>query len=402
MEQKKDTENSATDSQIDASKTQTQTKAEKNKYIYDRQQKAFLLTLNNPEIYGYTHDSIIDIVHSKFKSVVYWCMCAEKGTCYHIHVYILLSKKKRWSSVQNAFKHGHLESEVKGSPQQCRAYIRKEGKKFESKAETNYPTTFYEEGSIPSFFLTNDRVEMLQQIHNMIENGEKPEQIFEKSLVLRQYESIIRKQFFAKRFSETPPIRDVTIIWHLGLSGSGKSYSYVKLCEKYGASEVYFASDFTNSCSALLDEYTGEPYLFIDEVKMDSFKYGYLLQLLQGYRTPIHARYSNVYSLWKQIDITSIFTPSDIYDGMVDILHRSTDSKYQLLRRITSYVYHWQDDQGNFHAYEQPAQEFISFEDIRARALGDSTGFIPTDDIKTPFETEADNNSEQSKMPFED
>lgn len=397
MEQEKETENKVTDSQTSPPESKDNAKAEKTekKYVYDRQQKSFFLTLNNPAEHGYSHDNIIDIVHAKFKSVVYWCMCDEKGDCYHTHVYILLSKKKRWSSVQRAFNHGHIEEKTQGSPQECRAYIRKEGKKHQGKAETNFPDTFYEEGSIPSFFLSNDRVDMLEQIQEMIDNGERPEQIFEKSLVFRQYESIIRKQFFAKRFSETPPLREVKVIWHLGASGSGKSYSYVKLCEEHGASEVYYASDFTNSCSALLDGYSAEPYLFIDEVKTDSFKYGYLLQLLQGFRAPIHARYNNVYSLWTQVDITSIFTPSEIYDAMVDLGNRSVDSKEQLLRRISCYVYHWKDQEGNFHTYEQPAEDFLSFEDIRKRALGNVAEFIPIDDSDTPFDVEQDNHSKQ-------
>ena len=74
------------------------------KYIYDKQQKAFFLTIQNPSDYGLTHDEIIDIIHKKFKNVIYWCMCDEKGSTYHTHVYILLAKKKRWSAVVNAFK----------------------------------------------------------------------------------------------------------------------------------------------------------------------------------------------------------------------------------------------------------------------------------------------------------
>ena len=355
-------------------------------YIYDMQSRAFFLTINNPIEKGLSHDEIIDIIHKKFKNVIYWCMCDEKGSTYHTHVYILLAKKKRWSAVVNAFKkHAHLEESVKGSPQQCRAYLRKEGQKHKKKAETNFPETFYEEGEIPSFFVSNDRVEMLEQIEEMIESGMRPEEIFEKSLVFRQFENIIRKQFFAKRFAKTPPIRDVSIIWHLGASGSGKSFSYVKLCEEHEPDNVFYASDFANNCSALLDNYEAQEYLFIDEVKPDSFKYGYLLQLLQGYRTPIHARYSNVYSLWKQIDITSIFTPQDIYEGMVDVHNRSKDSLYQLTRRITKYVYHWKTDDGQYHSYEIPATEFVSYEDLVRRATG-SDGFTPLDaDSDMPF-----------------
>jgi hypothetical protein len=239
-------------------------------------------------------------------------MCDEQGTCYHTHVYILLSKKKRWSAVQKAFAHSHIENKVMGSPQECRAYIKKECVKHKDKAETNFPDTFYEEGELPTVYLSNDRVAMLEQIESMLNDGLRPEQIMEQSIVFRQYESLIRKHFFSKRFSETPPLRDVSVVWHLGSSGSGKSHSYLALCEQYGTDEVYYASDFSNSCTALLDSYQAEKCLFIDEVKVDSFKFGYLLQLLQGYRTPIHARYNNVYSLWNEIHITSIFTPHDI------------------------------------------------------------------------------------------
>lgn len=381
MEEKIPTQDSQESKQLDVSSDESK---KETKYVYDKQQKAFFLTIQNPSDYGLTHDEIIDIIHKKFKNVIYWCMCDEKGSTYHTHVYILLSKKKRWSAVVNAFKkHAHLEESVKGSPQQCRAYIRKEGQKHKKKAETNFPETFYEEGEIPQFFISNDRVEMLEQIEEMIQSGMRPEEIFEKSLVFRQYESIIRKQFFAKRFAETPPIRDVSVIWHFGASGCGKSFSYVRLCEEHDADNVFYASDFANNCSALLDNYEAQEYLFIDEVKPDSFKYGYLLQLLQGYRTPIHARYSNVYSLWKQIDITSIFTPQDIYEGMVDVHNRSKDSLYQLTRRITKYVYHWKTDDGEYHSYELDAKDFVSYDDLQRRAEG--TDFSkPTE--PTPFD----------------
>ena len=310
-------------------------------------------------------------------------MCDEQGSCYHTHVYILLSKKKRWSACQKAFEHGHIETDVKGSPQECRDYLRKEGKHAD-KAETSVEGSFYEEGELPEYQLSGDRTYMLVQIDDMIESGMKPEEIMEKSLVFRQYESIIRKQFFTKRFRETPPLRDVKVIWHIGASGSGKSYTYVRLCEKYGADDVYFASDYANSCTALFDSYSAEHYLFLDEVKADSFKYGYLLQILQGYRTPIHARYANVYSLWTEIHITSVLTPHDVYEGMVGIDNRSKDSEYQLFRRITQYVFHWRTDDGVFHEYEISASEWKSYQDLVCRATG--SDFVPIDDdAEVPF-----------------
>jgi hypothetical protein len=360
-----------------------------SKYFYDKQQKNFFLTLNNPLEYGYTHDVIIDAIHAKFKNTLYWCMCDEQGSTYHTHIYILLSKKKRWSAVQNAFKHSHIETQVHGSPQQCRAYIRKEGDRYSDKAETNFPDTFYEEGNIPSFVISSDRQEMLQQIGDMLDSGMRPSEILQLSVAFMPYDSIIRKSFFLKQYANTPPLREITVVWHLGASGSGKTYSYVNLCEEHGADSVFYASDFSNSCTALLDNYQAEPFLFIDEVKPDSFKYGYLQQLLQGYRTPIHARYANVYSLWDQVDISSIYTPLELYNGMVEMETRSIDSLTQLTRRITKYVYHWKTDHGEFCSYELPACEFISYEDIRQRAEGISSDFKPLNDEPTPFQEES-------------
>ncbi len=377
----------------------SQPKPKQKEYVYDKQEKSFFLTLNNPKTYGYDHDKIIDIVHAKFKNVIYWCMCDEQGTTYHCHVYILLSKKKRWSAVCNAFPHAHIETSVKGSPEQCRAYIRKEGKFSKEKIETNFPDTFYEEGTIPDFYISSDRTEMLLQIESMLDSGMTPSEILNKSLVFRQYESLIRKQYFAKRFEETPPHRKIKVTWHLGASGSGKSYTYVELCNTYSPELVYYASDFTNACSAMLDTYEAQPYLFIDEVKTDSFKYGYLLQLLQGYRTPIHARYSNVYSLWKEVHITSIFTPRDVYEDMVGVGQRSTDSFYQLERRITNYVYHWKTDDGQYHSYEIPASEYTSYDDLKKRAEGTlATDFVPLE-TASPFD-ELD--PPQDKLPFDE
>lgn len=348
---------------------------------YDKQSRSFLITINNPIEKGFTNENIIELIHEKFPTRIYWCMVNEIGDAGtpHVHIFVYLSRKRRWSAVMNIFQHqAHLESEVRGTPQQVRAYLRKEGDKHKEKAHTQIEGSFYEEGELPKFNVTGDRNSILSYIEEQIEEGKRPEDIMSQSLILRQFESLIRKAFFAKRFKETPPLREVTVTWHLGESGSGKSYSYVTLC-KNNPEEVYYASDFANSCTAMLDTYAAERILFIDEVKIGSFKYEYLLQLLQGYRTPIHARYCNVYSLWDEIHITSIYSAHDIYEGMVDINNRSVDSEYQLLRRISYYVYHWKTDDGVYHEYKIPASEYTSLEDLRQRAMG-SDGFVSVDD----------------------
>lgn len=354
----------------------------KTEYVYDRQTKAAMITINNPETYNMSHDEIIHIMHTKFKHLVYWCMCDEQGSCYHTHVYFLLSKKRRHSVLRRLFPHAHIE-EAKGSPQQCRDYLLKEGDKFKDKAETKIEGTFYEEGEIPKVILSNDRTQMLKQIEELLNDGMRPSEIFNLSITFRQYEKIIRDHFFQKRFEETPPLREIKVYYHMGASGSGKSYSYVKLCEKYGADNVCFCSDTSNNCTAFLDKYEAQQVLFIDETKKNSFNFAYILQLLQGYRTPVHCRYSNCYSLWNEVHITSIYEPHDLYEGMVDYNNRSVDSEYQLLRRITYYVYHWKTEDGEYHAYEIPASQYTNYQDLIYMATHD--GFRPVSNENNPF-----------------
>ena len=86
----------------------------------------------------------------------------------------------------------------------------------------------------------------LQTIEQLVEHGLTPTAIMAEDIRLRREEALIRKAYFAKRYRETPPLREVKVVWHIGESGSGKSYTYVKLCEKFGDDNVYFFTDYAN------------------------------------------------------------------------------------------------------------------------------------------------------------
>lgn len=350
------------------------------KESYDRQSVQFILTLNNPIDYGYTHEEIKKIIHQKFKHVIFYCMAdeiAETGTP-HTHLYIFLAKKKRWSAVQRAFPHVHIETEVRGTPQQVVAYIKKESHK--EKSHTKVEDSYEQWGELPAVLPTANKNEILLQIESLIAEDLKPEEIMSRSILFRQHESIIRKSFFARRYAGTPPKRDVKVYWHVGVSGSGKSYTYVKLCEQYGTDEVFITSDFTNKCSALMDGYQAEKILFIDELKQTQdgnggIPYSMLLQMLQGYKVQLHARFSNVFSLYEEVHITSIFTPDEIYGSMVEQQNQKVDSLYQLMRRITKIIYHYKDEQG-FHTFEMPPDEFTTYIDLKEKAQPENKDFV--------------------------
>ena len=53
----------------------------------------------------------------------------------------------------------------------------------------------------------------------------------------------------------------------------------------------------------------------------------------------LHARYANVWALWREIYITSVLSPEELYAIMVPFELRATDSIWQMLRRINDITY---------------------------------------------------------------
>lgn len=97
----------------------------------------------------------------------------------------------------------------------------------------------------------------------------------------------------------------------------------------------------------------------------------------------IHCRYSNCITLWNEVHITSIFSPEDIYAGVVSRENQGKDTIKQLLRRITKYVYHYKVGD-EYKAYELAGDQYIDFDDLKRRATG--TEFMQIDDEDIPFD----------------
>lgn len=351
----------------------------------DKQRTQFLLTFNNPADYGYTLEKIQSILQEQFQGLKYYCVSFEhaptSGTP-HFHLYFVC-RKVRFSVVQRRLPHAHIEQEVKGTPQQVRDYIKKESENIsdEKKASLNQ---FIEWGEIPTP-PTFDRQNILEDAERMINEGKSLTEILGTSILFRNHESVIRKTFFAKRFSETPIVRDLKFYYHIGQSGTGKSFTYVQLCDQYGEDNVYITSDYSNKGTAAFDFYMGESIVILDELKPYSIPYGMLLVLTDKYRQPIHCRYANTYTLYKYIHITSIYPPEKLYSSMADT-DKKDDPITQLLRRITAVIYHYKDNNGNYCTFEVPGSDYTSYEDLVLKAHAETHGFTdiePDDEI--PF-----------------
>ena len=195
---------------------------------------------------------------------------------------------------------------------------------------------------------------------------------------------MIKDAFYRKRFKETPSVRSVKVIWHFGEPGSGKTYTYKQLVDEYGEDNVYFITDYENGG---FDFYNGQAILCLDEFR-GQFKFSFLLNILDVYKSQIHCRYSNCFSLWNEVHIFSVLPPEKVYEKMVSE-NREIDNFGQLLRRLDFLVYHWKDGKG-YHKFELSKEKYVDYEDLKLRALFPENYRAPiephiVDEVEVPF-----------------
>lgn len=335
--------------------------------------KSWFCVLNNPqEIYsGEPCDIAETVLEAWIKdkptrtAAVAYCISADG--LIHLHMVLEDTNKARFSAIKRAFPKAHIEP-TRGRKEQAEDYINKRGK-FEEKGEQVVYIARY--GEIKGFQGSRREFEVIEEL---IEQGYTPRQIENMSFGYRRYSKMIREAFFDKRSKETPYFREVRCIWHVGDSGSGKSYTMVRLKEHVGEENIYLVSDYETGG---LDMYNGEPILFLDEFR-GQIRYSVLLTMLQGYKAQIHARYSNVIGLWSEVHITSVLPPEKVYSNMVSE-NREIDTIKQLYRRITCIVYHWKDKSGGYHEYDIPMSEYKDYESLKYAALDgfEDAGGVP-------------------------
>lgn len=302
-------------------------------------------------------------------------ICVSAGGLYHAHV-ALYGNLTTLKNVSRIMYDSHIEPQL-GGKKELVGYLTKEPPYDESGE-----TVLYTYGLENIQDRQGNRSD-LEEIQEMLDSGMTPNEIMRVDIKYRRNERIIRGAFFDKRFCETPIKRDVRVFWHTGESRTGKSYTCKKLAEKYGEENIYLMSDYNIGG---LDTYMGEKILFMDEFK-GGIPFQVLLDYLEGYRKQIHCRYSNAYALWNEVHITSIYPPDEVYELMTNGVNRKRDSIKQLLARIDTITYHFQEN-GEYKTFSIPAAEYIDYKNLKQRALGDKDGFVPVDIDKIFFNKE--------------
>lgn len=264
------------------------------------------LTINNPLQHSMTHDEI-KVNLSKFKNCIYWCMCDETGEngTYHTHIYFQCSDGAKFSTVKKRFPSAHIEY-VKGTAQENRDYIRKEGKYLgTAKAETNHPDTFEEYGTMPverGYKKEND----LADLFDMMKEGMSIYEIVQECpQYLLQTDKLERAMLMIRQEVVKTTWRDLEVAYIWGPTGTGKT-RYVM--EMYGYDKVYRVTDYEHP----FDGYQGQDIICFEEFR-SSLRIEDMLKYLDGYPVEFPARYSNKQALFHKVFIISNIDLKDQY-----------------------------------------------------------------------------------------
>ena len=160
------------------------------------------------------------------------------------------------------------------------------------------------------------------QFRNIYDNIDEPKR---RNLLLKELETSW-KNYLQKRKYEMET-KNVKVIFIEGKAGSGKSTFAKNLAVNQKKS--YCVSSSSND---VLQDYTCEDYLILDDLRDDTFSFVDLLKLLDNFViSSVKSRYSNKLFLGEYIVITSAKPLYEWYLG-------TTEERQQLFRRISLFV----------------------------------------------------------------
>lgn len=342
----------------------------------------YLAELSNKEICDTVLSMWCNSKPGRIGAVAY---CVSELGLHHLHMVLEVgnshSDRFTYKAIQKIYGvKFHIEP-TRGSKSEAEDYIYKRGK-FAEKGEQVLEVSV--SGDIKG---NQGNRSDLAAVENMIAQGMTPNEIMDVSITLRRYEKMIKDAYYRKRDLETPFVRDVKVYYHVGETGTGKTFQSSIQINELGADRVYFTKDYENG---FMDNYSGQEILWLDEYR-GQLKYATFLSILDVYKTQLHARYSNVLMLWKEVHITSVLSPEAIYENMINSSrYANLDTYGQLKRRIDTVIYHYKNEKNEYCQYQQKASEYKDYETLKGLALGtcDEHGWSTVSD------------GEQMKLPF--
>lgn len=319
----------------------------------DTRCRKWMVTINNPVDKGFDHDRIRTTL-AGIKNLDYWCLCDEVGGktgTHHTHIVLYRSTALRFSALQKIFPPGSQLDNLRGTVQQARDYVRKEGKYAGTeKEETNLKETFEESGEVPEE-RQGQRTD-LTVLYDLIKDGNSNYEILEHNPGYMSRLETIDKVRETLRFEEFRSKRrlELEVCYWYGEPGTGKTSGVLDL---YGDANVYIISDYRHPW----DGYMGQ-----DIVLFDDFDSGYvlindLLRWLDVYPLALPCRYNNKVACYTKV----YFTSNKPFDQLYKCIQTEDHSVWNAFCR-------------RFHKFREYTQsgykEFVSFNAYMDFVLG--------------------------------
>ena len=269
-------------------------------YANNTQSRKWNIVINNPLTHGLTIEMIIELLY--LFNPDYFCLAAEissTGT-YHIHIFLYSSSPIRFGTVKKRFPTAHIEP-AKGSCQENRDYIRKEGKwAGTEKAETRVEGTFQEFGTMPN--ASDEKSPKMAQLIRYIKDGLSNLDIIgiDPSYAFKTREiDLLRQQLLEDRY--TKENRKVIVHYIFDDSGTGKTRS---IYEKHPASDICRITNYPAKGNVQFDAYKGQPVLVFEEFH-SQIPIAAMLNFLDIYPVMLPARYYDRVACFTTVYITS-------------------------------------------------------------------------------------------------
>lgn len=318
----------------------------------DTRARKWQLTINNPIEKGYTHEVLKELLNNLPK-IKYWCMSDEVGEngTYHTHIYFYLDEAIRFSTLQNRFNGAHFEM-VKGTSQQNRDYVFKEGKwEKDKKKETNLSDTHEEFGDVPieRQGARND----LYDLYDMIKQGMTNYEILESEpAYMMNIDKIERARQIIKEEKYKNEFRMLNVNYIYGETGVGKTRG---IMEMYGYANVFRVTDYQHP----FDNYKGQETIIFEEFR-SSLKIQDMLNYLDGYPLELPCRYSNKIACYINV---YIITNIPLEKQFETVQKEYPETWQAFLRRIKRIVY-MTKEKSNIYSIEDYFNRDTEFEKI--------------------------------------
>lgn len=333
----------------------------------DSQARCWFVTINNPE------KNLAELglpANSTPEQVVDWCLehwmeAARKGKenergagcCYevgdqgtpHVHMACCAKSKPRFSYMKKVFPPADLRM-ARGTSEEITNYLSKTGRKEnEEKAHTQIVAAKFIGMAIVSDkdmgeFPGEGKKNIFNEIDGLLLSGKRPADIYAMHPKYAFYANSIERTYMARKQTSVPAWRDLTVIYHTGKEGSGKSWNRMKY-EESCPEDIHVVSGM--NWNHPWDAYSGQKIVFFDEFR-SQIKYNELLTLLDGYRLELPARYGNKFAAWEVVEIASVIPPELLYfkEAIGSTKEQEVarlDNVRQLMRRITEIQYHYKN-----------------------------------------------------------